>query len=103
MLTDLTNHMGSEDRAGFPPWKVFCHSPQDRKQILFLKQAPASMETHGKVVLGQVMSKYIIYTCTHAMIVHSIFTPNRINRPTVSSKELVNHKARDALRFSRNR
>lgn len=43
--------------------------------FVFLKQAPARMEIHAKVVQEPVMSKYIIYTYTHAMIVHSIFTP----------------------------
>lgn len=36
---------------------------------VFLKQAPARMEIHGKVV-----QEPVIYTYTHAMIVHSIFT-----------------------------
>ena len=43
--------------------------------LVFLKQAPARMEIHGKVVQDPVMSKYIIYTYAHAMIVHSIFAP----------------------------
>lgn len=73
LVSGRVKHLQSVDRLKKSKMQLDFH--HGMLFFVFLKQAPARMEIHGKVVQEPAMSKYIIYTYTHAMIVHSVFTP----------------------------